>query len=323
MDTLHNMRIFARVVEAGGFTAAAIQMDVTTAHASRAISELEAHLRTRLLNRTTRRIALTDAGERYLARCIQILNDVDSAESEASDAHATPTGRLRVHSMAGFGIHYVVPMIERYQARYPSVQVDLTLAQRIPDLLEEGFDVSIVASIALEDSGFVAQRLGSLYSIACAAPSYLKKHGLPQRLSDLEHHTCLQIVTPVWPPDRWVFTDGDKIEETVHLGASRFTVNVAEAMANAIRAGMGIGVLPISSALPFLQTGEIVRLFAPYRSQELTVHALYASKQYLDAKIRTWIDFLKDTLPDVFAETEAALAAASAKSDYGNSHPGA
>ena len=117
MDTLQNMRVFVRVVEAGSFTAAAQHLNTTTAYASRAVSDLEAHLRTRLLNRTTRRIALTEAGERYLQRCEQILAYVDQAEAEAGDAHARPSGKLKVHAMTGFGQHYVVPMISRYQAR--------------------------------------------------------------------------------------------------------------------------------------------------------------------------------------------------------------
>ena len=116
MDTLQNMRVFVRVVEAGSFTAAAQHLNTTTAYASRAVSDLEAHLRTRLLNRTTRRIALTEAGERYLQRCEQILAYVDQAEAEAGDAHARPSGKLKVHSMTSFGQHYVVPMISRYQA---------------------------------------------------------------------------------------------------------------------------------------------------------------------------------------------------------------
>lgn len=127
MDTLQNMRVFSRVVEAGSFTAAAQQLNTTTAYASRAVSDLEAHLRTRLLNRTTRRIALTEAGERYLQRCEQILAYVDQAEAEAGDAHARPAGKLKMHAMAGIGQHYIVPMISRYQKLHPSVQIDLTL----------------------------------------------------------------------------------------------------------------------------------------------------------------------------------------------------
>jgi DNA-binding transcriptional LysR family regulator len=306
MDTLQNMRVFVRVVEAGSFTAAAQHLNTTTAYASRAVSDLEAHLRTRLLNRTTRRIALTEAGERYLQRCEQILAYVDQAEAEASDAHARPSGKLKVHSMTGFGQHYVVPMISRYQARYPSVQVELTLAQRVPDLLDEGFDVSVVLASDLPDSGLVSQRLGSAFSIACASPAYIEKHGTPHVLSYLVRHTCLQLVTPVLPTEKWIF-EGPNGQETVSLGPSTFTVNVADAMAVAIREGMGLGVLPTSSALPLLRAGTIVRVLPQYTMQELNVCALYPSRQYLDAKIRTWVDFLRDELPATLAADAESL----------------
>jgi DNA-binding transcriptional LysR family regulator len=296
MDTLQNMRVFSRVVEDGSFTAAAHHLNTTTAYASRAVSDLEAHLRTRLLNRTTRRIALTEAGERYLQRCEQILAFVDQAEAEASDAHARPSGKLKVHSMAGVGQHYVVPLISRYQKRYPSVQVELTLAQRIPDLLDEGFDVSIVLGTDLPDSGLVAQRLGEAFNIVCASPAYLEERGVPRELSDLANHSCLQLVTPIFPPDKWFF-DGPDGSETVSLGSTPFTVNVAEAMAVAIGEGMGIGMLPTSSALPGLRSGALVRVLPQYTMHSLSVYALYASRQYLDAKIRTWVQFLRDELP--------------------------
>ncbi len=169
MDTLQNMRVFVRVVDAGSFTAAAQQMNSTTAYASRAVSDLEAHLRTRLLNRTTRRIALTEAGERYLQRCEQILAYVDQAEAEAGDAHARPSGKLKVHCFTSLGQHYLVPAIARYRERYPDVHVELTLAQRMPDLLDEGYDVAIVVGRDLPDSGLVSQRLGESHSVVCAS----------------------------------------------------------------------------------------------------------------------------------------------------------
>ncbi|WP_277183496.1 LysR family transcriptional regulator [Caballeronia sp. BR00000012568055] len=307
MDTLQNMRVFVRVVEAGSFTAAAQHLNTTTAYASRAVSDLEAHLRTRLLNRTTRRIALTEAGERYLQRCEQILAYVDQAEAEASDAHARPSGKLKVHSMTSFGQHYVVPMISRYQQRHSSVQVDLTLAQRVPDLLDEGYDVAIVLAQDLPDSGLVSARLGTMFSIVCASPAYIDKHGAPHVLSDLVRHNCLQLITPTLSPDRWVFDGPNGQEETVSLGAASFTVNVADAMVAAIGAGMGIGVLPMSSALPALRAGTLVRVLPQYTMQELSVYALYPSRQYLDAKIRTWVEFLREALPDTLAADTESL----------------
>ncbi|QIE24285.1 HTH-type transcriptional regulator DmlR [Caballeronia sp. SBC1] len=306
MDTLQNMRVFSRVVEAGSFTAAAQQLNTTTAYASRAVSDLEAHLRTRLLNRTTRRIALTEAGERYLQRCEQILAYVDQAEAEAGDAHARPAGKLKMHAMAGIGQHYIVPMISRYQKLHPSVQIDLTLAQRVPDLLDEGFDVSIVLGTELPDSGLVSQRLGTAFSIACASPGYIQEHGVPHVLSDLVRHTCLQLMTPAFPPNKWTF-DGPNGQETISLGPATFTVNVAEAMAVAISEGMGVGILPTSSALPALRAGTLVRVLPQYTMQMLNVFALYPSRQYLDAKIRTWVEYLRAELPAALAIDEKSL----------------
>jgi len=306
MDTLQNMRVFTRVVEAGSFTGAAQHMNTTTAYASRAVSDLEAHLRTRLLNRTTRRIALTEAGERYLQRCEQILAYVDQAEAEAGDAHARPSGKLKVHAMTSFGQHYVVPAVARYQQEYPEVQVDLTLAQRMPDLLDEGYDVALVLATDLPDSGLVSQRLASAFSIACASPAYLERHGVPQTPSDLAKHSCLQMVTPVSPSGQWRFT-GPGGEHVVELGTPSFRVNVAEAMAVAVREGMGVGLLPIYSAISGLRSGELVWILPEYKSQEMNVYALYPSRQYLDAKIRTWVELLREVMPATLAHDQAEL----------------
>jgi len=306
MDTLQNMRVFVRVVEAGSFTGAAQYLNTTTAYASRAVSDLEAHLRTRLLNRTTRRIALTEAGERYLQRCEQILAYVDQAEAEASDAHARPSGKLKVHAMTSFGQHYVVPAVGRYQQRYPEVHVELTLAQRMPDLLDEGFDVSLALATDLPDSGLVSQRLGSAFSIACASPAYLEQRGVPQTPADLAQHTCMQLVTPIFPPDKWTF-DGPNGDETVALGPTTFQVNVAEAMAAAACAGIGVGLIPLYSAIRWLRSGELVWLLPEYTAQTMNLYALYPSRQYLDAKIRTWVEFLRDELPSTLAADQAEL----------------
>jgi DNA-binding transcriptional LysR family regulator len=166
--------------------------------------------------------------------------------------------------------------------------------------------VSVVLASDLPDSGLVSARLGSVYSIACASPAYIEQYGAPHVMSDLVRHTCLHLMTPVFPPDRWVF-DGPNGQETVSLGPSTFTVNVAEAMVVAIRESMGIGVLPTSSALPGLRAGTLVRVLPQYTMQELNVYALYPSRQYLDAKIRTWVEFLREALPDTLAADAESL----------------
>lgn len=306
MDTLQNMRVFVRVVESGSFTAAAQHLNTTTAYASRAVSDLEAHLHTRLLNRTTRRIALTEAGERYLQRCQQILAYVEQAEAEAGDAHARPSGKLRLHTVASFGTHYIVPAVGRYQRRYPDVSVDMTLAQRIPDLLDEGYDVSVVLGYDLPDSGLISQRLGTVFSIACAAPSYLERRGVPRTPADLVDHSCLRLVTPSSVFDKWVF-DGPEGTETYNVSAPTFQVNGADSMAVAVREGMGVAVLPTYAAMRWLESGELVWILPEYTSMPLNIYALYPSRQYLDAKIRTWVDFLHDELPATLTAEQAAL----------------
>lgn len=239
MDTLHAMRVFIQVVERGSFTAAAQALDLSTAQVSRLIADLEQHLQARLLQRTTRRLALTETGERCLERSRQILGQIDEADAEARGAHLTPSGRLRVHTMTGLGLQHLTPLIARYAERYPQVVVELTLAQRTPDLLEDGHDVTVAFARDLPDSQLVAQRLGPVYSVLCAAPSYLAKHGIAQRPSDLQQHRYLRLTDPLYR-GQWDFGD----EQLDALPAECFQVNVAEALVKAAQAGMGFCLLP-------------------------------------------------------------------------------
>ncbi|AYC33765.1 LysR family transcriptional regulator [Pseudomonas cavernae] len=308
MDTLQTMRAFVSVAETGSFTGAAQQLNTTTAYVSRAVASLETHLRARLLNRTTRRIALTEAGQRYLLRCEQILAYIDEAEAEAGDAHARPAGKLKMHSMTGIGQHYVIRAIAAYRQLYPAVTVELTMANRMPDLLDEGYDVAVVVATELPDSGLVSQRIGKTYSILCASPDYLARCGQPKALAELAEHDCLRLLSPVIALDKWVF-DGPFGQEMITLGNSPFQVNVGDGMTEAIRCGMGIGVLPVYSAVDGLCDGSLVRVLPHYRLQRLNVYALYPSRQYLDAKIKTWVEFLRDSLPASLEADEAIVGA--------------
>jgi DNA-binding transcriptional LysR family regulator len=304
MDTIQKMRLFVRVAESGGFTAAASRLDIAIGAASRAVSELEQHLRTRLLNRTTRRVVLTEAGERYLHRCYQILDSLEQAEAEASNAHVLPSGRLRVHATASFGQHYVMPAITRYQKRYPQVAVELTLSQHVPDLIDEGYDVSVQLSrIELPSSGSIAVRVGNSYSILCASPSYLAERGTPGSVAELADHACLQTTSLTFPRGCWDL-DSPNGRESFDLPPSPFRVNIAEAMAFAIRDGLGVGTLPLWAALPWLRDGTLTRVLPAYRLSEMQIHALYASREYLDAKIRSWIDFLQESIPRMLNDDE-------------------
>lgn len=296
MNILRNMRVFARVADAGSFTVGAEQSDMTTAQASRSISELEAHLRTRLLHRTTRRIALTEAGIRYLLRCKQILTLVEVSEAEAGQAKSSPQGVLRIHAPLSFGQIYVVPALTRYLEIHPLVRAELTLSQTVPDLLDEGFDVSLqVAAAHLPDSALVSTKVCEMPSVLCASPKYIERYAAPKSVADLKQHICLQLVAPAFPVDRWKF-QGPRGAAEIDLLPGRLRVNSADALAVALMEGGGIGPLPMLSALPHLRSGSLVRVLSDYELQSTTVYATYLSREYLDAKIRTWIAFLRDSV---------------------------
>ena len=303
MDVFQSMRFFVAVAQSGSFTAAAELLDTTTTNVSKAVSALEARLHTRLINRTTRRLALTEAGVRYLQRCERILDDVREADEEAGTAQTLPVGRLKIHAMSAIGNHYVIDAIARYREIHPTVMFDLTLTNRVPDLLEEGYDMSIVLARELPDSGFVAQRLGITYSILCASPAYLEKRGRPDSPSDLGEHECLRIVNTVMPVENWTF-EGPHGMETITIPLSPFHINTADGMTIAIRKGMGIGIQPIASAVDGLRAGTLVRVLPEDRLEELNLFAIYPSRKFVDAKTKTWVDFLKLSIPQLLASDE-------------------
>ncbi|MFI8222301.1 LysR family transcriptional regulator [Pseudomonas sp. NPDC085632] len=303
MDVFQSMRFFVAVAQSGSFTAAAELLDTTTTNVSKAVSALEARLHTRLINRTTRRLALTEAGLRYLQRCERILDDVREADEEAGTAQTLPVGRLKIHAMSAIGNHYVIDAIARYREIHPTVMFDLTLTNRVPDLLEEGYDMSIVLARELPDSGFVAQRLGITYSILCASPAYLEKRDIPHSPDALAEHECLRIVNTVMPVEHWTF-EGPQGMETITIPVSPFHINTADGMTIAIRKGMGIGIQPIASAVDGLRAGTLVRVLPEYRLEELNLFAIYPSRKFVDAKTRTWVDFLKQSIPELLASDE-------------------
>ncbi|RON57852.1 LysR family transcriptional regulator [Pseudomonas frederiksbergensis] len=303
MDVFQTMRFFVAVAQSGSFTAAAELLDTTTTNVSKAVSSLEARLHTRLINRTTRRLALTEAGTRYLQRCEKILDEVREADEEAGTAQVMPVGRLKIHAMSAIGNHYVIDAIAKYRETHPTVMFDLTLTNRLPDLLEEGYDMSIVLARDLPDSGFVAQRLGITYSILCASPAYLEKRGTPESPSALGAHDCLRMVNTVMPVEHWAF-EGPVGVETINIPESPFHINTADGMAVAISTGMGIGIQPIASAVGGLKSGSLVRVLPDYHLEEFNLFAIYPSRKFVDAKIKTWVDFLKSYIPGVLAADE-------------------
>ncbi|RQT14294.1 LysR family transcriptional regulator [Burkholderia contaminans] len=307
MDMLENMRTFVRVVQAGSFTAVARQGDMATAQVSRAVASLEDYAQIRLLNRTTRKIALTDSGRRYFERLLAILGDVDQANAEARNALVRPYGRLRVHTMPGLGQSHVTASAVAYQAIFPEVSVEMTYSQRLPNLVEERYDVSVVTASSLPDSGYIAHSCGRSYSVLVASPAYLARHGAPRNPAELAGHTCLRLDTPADANGEWQLHGGDGGVATHAVLAAPFHANAPEALSIALRAGLGIGSLAIYSVIDDLRNGRLVRVLPDYRLTMLDVYAMFASRRFVDAKIRTFLDHLRATLSPALAADEHTL----------------
>ena len=298
------MRVFASVAETGSFTATANTLDVSTAQISRSIALLENSIKARLIQRSTRSQSLTEVGARYLESCKEIIAKVEDAAAQAGSSFLEPSGCLKVHSVTEFGLECLMPLVVEYSNNHPEVTLDLTLARQRPHLIDDNLDVLITLSRNLPDSENVGQHLGSFFSVVCASPEYLATHGIPMRPSDLTQHTCLRLTDSMFA-DRWEFEGCE--DETVIDPGETFKVNLSEALAYTATAGMGICLLPSFVASKLLQDGSLLRVLPEYQLHERSVYAIYSSRRYLDAKIKTWVDHLKAELPKIFASHLSAV----------------
>lgn len=306
MDKLSNMSVYIKVVEMGSFTAVANHLDSTVGNVSRAVSALESVLDARLLQRSTRRLSVTDAGRRFYERCVKILADLESAEAEASNAALTPRGTLRVHCVPGLARQLVTGAVLEYRQAFPDVTVDLLLSQRMPNLLEDQLDLSILIARTLPDSAYVSQKIGVSHCVLVASPGYLERHGAPQNPEDLCDHPCVLLSTVDYAKDEWQLKSSAGDATFVPTGPG-FSVNDMDAMAVALKEGAGIGLLAGFTAIDDLRSGALVRVLPQYHTYERNVYAVYTSRQFVDAKITRFIDALKDRVGGQLAATAQAL----------------
>jgi len=306
VDKLSNMSVYIKVVEMGSFTAVANHLDSTVGNVSRAVSALESVLDARLLQRSTRRLSVTDAGRRFYERCVKILADLESAEAEASNAALTPRGTLRVHCVPGLARQLVTGAVLEYRQAFPDVTVDLLLSQRMPNLLEDQLDLSILIARTLPDSAYVSQKIGVSHCVLVASPGYLERHGAPQTPEDLGDHECVLLSTVDYAKDEWQLKSRAGEATFVPTGPG-FSVNDMDAMAVALKEGAGIGLLAGFTAIDDLRSGALVRVLPEYHTYERNVYAVYTSRQFVDAKITRFIDALKDRVGSQLAATAQAL----------------
>lgn len=294
MDKLTAMNVFTRVVERGSFTAAAEELRLSRAMTSKHVQDLEAHLGVGLLNRTTRRVSLTEEGRLYHALCVQILADITEAEQSVAERQAEPQGTLRLNTAVSFGTHHVAPAIVDFTTLHPRVQVDMTLVDRVVDLVDEGYDLAIRIG-TLTSSSLIARRLAPCRLAVCASPEYLARSGRPAHPADLADHNCLGYTYGALT-DTWRFI-GPGGEVAVPISGN-LQINNGDALRSAALRGHGVVLLPTFIIGPDLKAGTLERVLPDYPPPDMGIHAVYPPGRHLPAKVRSFVDFLAQRFGD-------------------------
>ncbi len=288
MDRLDDMLAFIKVVDTKSFTAAADRLNLSKSVVSRRIGELENRLGARLLNRTTRKLSLTEVGQAYYERCSRILADLEEAEQAVADLHAAPRGRLRVNAPVSFGVRHLAPAVAEFLNRYPLIEVDLELNDRFVDLVDEGYDLAIRIG-RLRDSSLIARRLAPARAVVCASPAYLERHGTPQTPEDLSNHRCL-IYTNLPTPEIWHFKVDGEVRGVRVSGPMRG--NNGDLLRDAAIAGVGIVLSPTFLCGDALSSGALRAFLSDCMIAEASVNAVYPQNRHLSPKVRVFVDFL-------------------------------
>lgn len=297
IDIVAGMRVFSAVVDAGSFAGAADKLDLSRGMATRYVAQLEAHLGVRLLNRTTRKLSLTEAGSDYYQRAAQVLGMVEEAETAVAQEASVPRGTLRVTSSVAFGVRHLGWAIPEYLQRYPGVQVDVTLNDRVVDLVEEGFDLAIRIARRI-DPGLIARKLTRARIVACASPGYLKKQGTPKSPEDLSGHNCISYA--YWSlQNDWRFRRKG-VDRTVRISGN-LRGNDGDILVNAAIEGLGVILIPTFVVYEALRQKKLVRILSDWEVDDLTVFAVYPNRKFLPPKVRSFIDFLAERFgPDPY-----------------------
>lgn len=296
MDRLAAMQAYVRVVEAGTFTKAADSLDLPKATVTRLIQTLESHLRTKLLNRTTRRVTVTPDGAAYYERATRLLSDLDELEGSMSQARVTPRGRIRVDVPGVVGREMIIPALPDFYARYPDIQIELGISDRTADLIGDNIDC-VIRGGELTDQSLVARRIGEFHMITCATPEYLRRHGTPAHPLELGQ-----------PPHRMVgyfsarsgkllsdcFRRGEEVVEVV--GNHVIAVNDASGYLQAGLAHLGVMQVTCFMAAPLLKSGQLVRVLDDWQAEVIPVHVVYPPNRHLSSKLRVFVDWVVELL---------------------------
>jgi DNA-binding transcriptional LysR family regulator len=290
-DSLYEMSVFSKVVASGSLSAAARDLGVSTAVVSRRLAALEARLGVRLVNRTTRRLALTDEGASYHEACARILAEIEDADAAAAARRVEPRGVLKAALPASFGHLHVAPLVPEFASRYPKIQLALSLSDRTVNVIEEGYDLAIRIG-ELEDSSLAARKLAPNRRVVCASPDYLKRHTAPRIPEDLQRHNCL---TTTELHMNWEFKGPDGKRGAVRV-SGHYACDNWEVLRDWALAGMGVALKSTWDVRKQLENGSLIWLLPGYDfGPDVAIYAVYPHRRYLPAKTRVFIDYLAES----------------------------
>jgi len=306
MDRLASMQAFVKVADCAGFSAAARRLHMSTTMVSNHVQALEDRLGARLLNRTTRKVSLTEVGHAYYERCVQILNELDEADRIAGALQSTPRGTLRLY-VGTYIARYIAPAIADFLAAYPEASIELAIGERMVDLVEEGFDLAVLTTPPTH-STVIVRGLKAWHHVLICSPDYLKNHPAPKRLDDLRAHNCLRYTFYPYG-DEWRFVGPNGRPSSVRVSGNLVT-NAAEALRIAALRGAGLFLAPTFLIGRDLEAGTLVPVLPEYQPVEFTINAVYPHRHHLSAKVRTFIDLLAQQSDSLLDRSPVANGAA-------------
>jgi DNA-binding transcriptional LysR family regulator len=293
MDKLTRIKVFVNVVETGSFSAASERLGISRAAASKYVSQLEDHLGGRLLNRTTRRVNTTESGRIYFERCKEMLHILEEADDVVAGLSGTPKGTLRISAPSVFAERHMVPLISEFTRRYAEVKVEIMVSDRYVDLVDEGYDLAIRV-MGAEDSELIARRLARCHHVLIASPDYLKTAPPLKAPEDLKQHACMLYTFTtggVWPLSKNGIDHSQKVTPVLKS-------NSPEVLLQAIINGVGVSMMPTFIASDAIRRGDVQTVLDDYDSLTLDIYAAYASRHHVPAKIKVFVDFLKEKIGD-------------------------
>jgi DNA-binding transcriptional LysR family regulator len=289
LDTLTDIAVFVQVVDSGSFTAAAERLELSKAVVSKYVTRLENRLGARLLNRTTRRLSLTEVGRAFYERSQAGLRELEEAEAEVSRLQGAPRGTLRINAPMSFGILHIAPAIPEFLQQYPDLNVDMNLDDRQLDLVEEGFDLAIRIA-QLPDSTLVARRLGPCRHVVCGAPGYFRRHGIPRTPRDLRDHNAITFKYQDSARE-WHFLAPDSTPVRVPVRGS-IQMNNSLGLREALLQEVGITLTPTFVVGADIQTGRLEAVLKDYKTLELSIYAVFPQQRHLSPKVRAFVEFM-------------------------------